>query len=190
MSVQQLVVRERHNNPCATLKQIADKYGVTKERVRQILSAADLPTRHWKQGYICNSCGREFYPAYGHSKLFCGTDCRKEYGLVTVECEACGKLYQMSYFELIRKVVKLGQRHFYCSRRCNGKATGQQWGFNIHPKNRYCVNKRQPSKWAKYIPEIKAMLLKSWYLNNILVELGIPKGSYCLIKKLVAEKTP
>ena len=46
MSVRDPVIKERAANPYATLKQIADKYGVTKERVRQILASENLPTRH------------------------------------------------------------------------------------------------------------------------------------------------
>ena len=62
MTVRDLVIQERTAYPCATLQQIADKYGITKERVRQILASANLATRHRKPGYICNNCGGTYYP--------------------------------------------------------------------------------------------------------------------------------
>ena len=33
-----------------------------------------------------------------HSKTFCSPECRKEYALVTLECESCKKLFTSSYY--------------------------------------------------------------------------------------------
>lgn len=42
------VIKIRKENPCATLQQIGDEVGVSRERVRQILSRAKLPTARYK----------------------------------------------------------------------------------------------------------------------------------------------
>ena len=46
--IRKKVIRIRMANPCATLQQIGDEVGVSRERVRQILSRAKLPTSHYK----------------------------------------------------------------------------------------------------------------------------------------------
>jgi hypothetical protein len=189
MSVRESIVEERANNPCATLKQIADKHGVIKERVRQVLSETNLPTRHWRQSYICNNCAMEFYPRGGRSKRFCSPDCRKEYFTARVACDSCGRVYQTSYPQLIRGIIKEGQRYFYCSRSCKGRATGLNYGFHIHPENCFMYKPNQTSKWAEYIPRIRRLLEQGKELNPIMRELGIPRGSYLLIKKLVENNT-
>jgi acetone carboxylase gamma subunit len=72
---EEIVIRERQLCPCATTVQIAFVADVTPERVRQILSAHDLPTRHWKQrDYVCNNCGMIFSigngkPRHLHSRV-------------------------------------------------------------------------------------------------------------------------
>ena len=137
--------------------------------------------------YICNNCGRSFPFLYEGSRLFCSPECDKEYYQVTLQCDACGKLFTMGY-SVLRSRVKRGYQHFYCCRSCKGRNTGQKYGFGVHPENRSGgYYNGQPSKWAKFIPQIKEMLRQREYLSNIMKELGIPKGSYLLIKKIMAE---
>ena len=183
----QSVIEERLNRPDATLQQIGDKYGVNKERVRQILAAENLSTHHQTPRYFCNCCGEIFHPQYNRSKTFCSRDCRKAYNTATLECEGCGRLYSVSYASLIRNIVRYGQHHFYCSRSCFGRVIGQRYGFRVHPKNSGPKN-RPPSKWAVYKPQIEAMFQSGYHIYRILRELGIPQGSLSLIKKMLQEK--
>jgi predicted transcriptional regulator len=142
MAVRELVIKEREASPCATLQQIADKLGVTKERVRQILVSESLPTTHWKlRNYLCNNCGRNFPAIYGGRRIFCSPECQKAYYEATLQCDECGKLFKLRYSEL-RKAVKRGYQHFYCSRRCRGRAIGGKYGFNVHPENRAGANNK------------------------------------------------
>jgi hypothetical protein len=60
ITVRELVKRERTTNPYATMSQIAEKVGVTKERVRQILVTANLPT-----------AGLVYVVKNGHEDLSC-----------------------------------------------------------------------------------------------------------------------
>ena len=188
--LRKLVVKKRLNNPCSTLQQIAETVGVTKERVRQILVSENLPTRRWKpRSYKCNNCGLIFPAVNGRVCKFCSPECRKEYYQATLPCDECGKLFTLSY-GVIRKRVKFGCQHFYCSQRCRGIVAGKKYGFIAHPENSHPSSyKSQPCKWLKLAPKINEMLKQGWLLNNILVELGIPKGSLCLIKKMIVENT-
>jgi hypothetical protein len=186
MSVKELVVRERYNNPCATLLQIGNKYGVSKQWVSKILETADLPTKHWKPSYICNNCSKEFFPAQGRSKSFCSTECRITYATATLVCEECGKLFQRKYSRIKDKLTREKQQHFYCSRVCRGKATGREYGFLAHPENTISNDHSKPSRWAKFLPQIIMKLKAGENISNIMAELGIPRGSYNLIKKLAS----
>jgi protein-arginine kinase activator protein McsA len=142
MTTRELTIIERGLNPYATLRQIADKVGVSKERVRQILSELNLPTRHkqsCKPHYICNNCGRVFPRIGGRAhNLFCSWNCYKTYCLLnnyaTLECDTCGILFTLRYSQLSAR-VRNGQQHFYCSRSCKGRATGMTYGFAAHPEN-------------------------------------------------------
>lgn len=138
----ELVKIERVLSPEATLKQIAAKFGITRERVRQILAKANLPTRHRTPGksyYACNNCGRVFPPHGSRSpNIFCSWECFKLYHqankFATLACDECGKLFKLRYTQLSAR-VKHGQKHFFCSRSCNGRSVGKNYGFSAHPEN-------------------------------------------------------
>lgn len=54
------VLNTKVNNPCATLQEIGDKYGVTRERIRQILEPYNLPTGRtikYMTAHVCPICG-------------------------------------------------------------------------------------------------------------------------------------
>ena len=57
------VIETRKRNPCATLQQIGDKFGVSRERIRQILEPYGFPKgitiRRKVAGHspICPICG-------------------------------------------------------------------------------------------------------------------------------------
>lgn len=90
-------------------------------------------------------------------------------------CDECGTMFDIRY-SVIRSSIKRGSTQYYCSRSCNGKATGRKYGFIAHPENTGRSQKGRPSKWLKYMPQIKAMLRQGWLLNNILKESRNPYG--------------
>lgn len=83
-----VVIRLRKRNPCMTLAQIGSRVGRTRERVRQILSRAGLPTRALvlpKLRYECPGCGRLLRgPNSGCRTCMMGT----------FVCDGCGKEFQ------------------------------------------------------------------------------------------------
>jgi hypothetical protein len=186
MSIRELVIKERLSDPSATLKQIGDKHGVTKEWVRQILAAENLPTRHWPVHYhICNNCYKCFEWKINKSMLFCSAKCRKEYYYATLECEMCGTLFTKPFHDLIKR-LKNGQDKFCCSRKCRGRLLGLNYGMGVNPQNSYEYVKR-PSKWAKYRPEIMEKLKKGYTLAFIMREFKIPRSSHYIIKRIINE---
>jgi hypothetical protein len=186
MSIRESVIKDRLANSSATLKQIADKHGVSKEWVRQILVAENLPTRHWPvQYYICNNCYKCFKWKINRSMLFCSGQCRKEYYYATIKCEMCGTFFKRPYHEMIKR-LKNGQQYFCCSAKCRGKMIGSNYGFVVNPQNVYKYVIR-PSKWAKFRSVILEKLEKGYHLTGIMRELGIPRSSYYIIKNIINE---
>jgi hypothetical protein len=189
MSIRESVIKERLVNPSATLKQIGDKHGVTKEWVRQILAAENLPTRHWPvRYYICNNCHKCFIKNRNSSILFCSAKCRKKYYYATIRCEICGTRFTKPYHVLI-KGLRNGQEHFFCSSECRGRMVGLNYGFVVNPQNIYKYVRR-PSKWAKFRSVILEKLEKGYHLTGIMRELGIPRTSHYIIKKIINESMP
>jgi DNA-directed RNA polymerase subunit RPC12/RpoP len=138
------VEKTRLNNPCATLEQIANKYNISRERVRQRLATAGLPTRRIKQPYLCLNCGKEFTPQNKVPK-FCSQKCRHEYHNPLVECVECGKLFRIRLGYLKRKIKNGRADNLFCSKTCYGKYFGREFGFVAHPEN---ATHRLP-KWSK-----------------------------------------
>ena len=58
LSTVQAVVQMRMDNPGATLQDIGDKIGVSRQRVHRILREHDLQTRHYSQKLIRMLCVR------------------------------------------------------------------------------------------------------------------------------------
>jgi hypothetical protein len=184
MSVRESVIKERSANPSATLKQIGDKFGVTKEWVRQILAAEDLPTRHWPvKYYFCINCHKCFKKERNKSIWFCSKECRKEYYYAKLECAMCGTLFTKPFHDIIRR-LKNGQDEFCCSKECRGRLLGSRYGIGVNPQNSYKYVER-PSKWAKYRPEIMEKLKKGYHLAYIMRQLKIPRSSHYIIKKII-----
>ena len=100
-----VVIRLRKGNPCMTLKQIGDRVGVTRERVRQVLSRAGLPTRALvspKLRYECPGCGKLLLGPM----FFCAF------------CES-----RVLWTERAQKArVRRGLKHVFCSLKCLSKS--------------------------------------------------------------------
>jgi len=131
-----LVCEERQLHPCATLQDISNKFGVTKERIRQILKRDGLRTQTTrldfsKERYVCPRCGGQ----KNYEAKWCKR-CFSEMHWVDVDCDNCGKLKQVRVSRLIAiesgKWAKRGfgyKGHFFCSRQCHGKWLAKTYGW-------------------------------------------------------------
>ena len=92
----QAVIETRIKNPCATLDEVGVKFGVTRERIRQILKKHGEPTMHFIQTYLCIQCGKDMG---NKKKLFCDPECYHKYTHMKIACVWCGTLkeYRISY---------------------------------------------------------------------------------------------
>ena len=111
-------MRLRKTQPCATLQQIADSVGVSRQRVHQILSSAGVATRK-KRTSLRPLCAREGCPNRLDSKhrVYCSMGCRDLDKHISVSCSWCGKLFPMLASSLIWKIAN-GQKYFSCSNEC------------------------------------------------------------------------
>lgn len=135
------VIAIRKKDACATLQQIGDHVGVTRERIRQILVEANLRTSSIRrnQTKVCLNCG-EIYKAY-RGKYFCSLKCYYNYCKIPIVCDGCGNLFYRRKCDLIHytpRRIKVGFKitnASYCSSECFGRQIGKLYGFGAHPEN-------------------------------------------------------
>ncbi len=132
MTARDVVIELRKINQCATLQVIGDAVGVTRERVRQILSDAGLPTAHWKQRYLCIVCGGEIKDRrrrYRHSP-FCSNECSHKYYYLTLICDMCGKPFERQVSHILMYPSRMNKKNpalnmrqsiTVCSKQCHGR---------------------------------------------------------------------
>jgi len=119
-------IRARRNNPCATLQRIGDRFGITRERVRQILKEAGKSTVSWRPTYICQNCGKEMLGNNRQVKTFCSKKCWIDYHQVPIECEMCGEIFYVRQSIVLSKHKSHNPR--FCSNTCQGKWLGENYG--------------------------------------------------------------
>jgi len=116
-----LALFEEHPN--GTLRFLADKVGLSRERVRQVLAEQGLrtvrargrgKTRIFKHCVLCNRRKKTTSPYCIH--------CRKMFfpRKSVIICEECGKRFERGFGE-IRSREKRGHKARFCSRSCRSK---------------------------------------------------------------------
>jgi len=163
LSTVQAVVQMRIDNPGATLQDIGDKIGVSRQRVHRILEKHNLPTKHYSQKllYECSVCGKI------SSHEFCSIECQKKWHQIIVECTNCGKLFTRSESELLGHY----RNSLFCSRECFGKWISERYGFKAHPEN--CGRHKQ---WD-YSLVSKTRLETGYGARRLSRLLNIPDGT-------------
>ena len=120
-----------------TLLEIADRYGVSQERIRQITSwfFIPVPERAKLPETVrdrCCQCKKQYERKRRSPRKFCSKECRRlsqshkpwsRFGTVKLKCDGCGVAFQRSSFihqtnlRLARERGNEHPRHF-CSRAC------------------------------------------------------------------------
>lgn len=145
MTDRSAIVATRRSNPCATLLEIGDKYGVSKQRIHQILQKEGEVTRHWtawsaaRTGHVCPSCG-EWKADVSKRCRKCAISKRKaERGStkVPVSCDWCGKITWRYPSAVIRNANSPRYKaHQFCDKRCQGYWCGANYGFGARGRGK------------------------------------------------------
>jgi len=130
----QELIDYRSNNPCLTLEQIGRKFGITREAVRQILARAGERTSSLNYGnWVCSRCGKRISITDLPKRKYC-PECRKilkEQLTTMLTCDYCGKLFPRRTKDVLLRIGKRGAKHVFCSKVCQGRYLGDNFGF-IH----------------------------------------------------------
>ncbi len=116
------IKRLRVNNPCISASSIARRVGVSRERVRQILTDEGLSTRRYIQKYVCAGCGK-----ITNNTRFCSRKCRHEYYNPQVECYQCHKLFRRKASQLYSP--RQLHKYYFCSKHCQGVWLSKEYGW-------------------------------------------------------------
>ena len=120
------VLSLRSQNPQLRATEIALQVGVSRERVRQILQKAGLPTSFISGPHRCGSCGKTL--TYNVRKFGMCMSCLKASRHSQVYegfiCEICGQPFERRMAE-VRVAQKRVLRIRWCSKACQGKAMGK-----------------------------------------------------------------
>ena len=133
MNTIETIVRERQKNPCATLEQIGVKANVTRERVRQILKRASLPTRAFIRYHGCLQCGGQITPSNPSDYRFSYK--AKSKTMIPIECSECGRVAWREKSIAFARLRRNKSGAMFCSKQCQGKYTARKYGFSAHPEN-------------------------------------------------------
>lgn len=177
MTTRELVKEIRIKNPCATLQQIGDKVGLTRERVRQILNLGNLPTKHYHQDkrkmIACLNCGKPTPNA-----KYCGFKCSKGYNQIQLVCRQCGNMFYRTKSYVMTKGNNIHSHGDFCNKKCSGKYIGIHYGFGVHPENVRLggIKNGTKRKWDyEYIYSLRHSGMKRQQIIDL---LKCPQGTY------------
>jgi NADH pyrophosphatase NudC (nudix superfamily) len=109
----------READPLRAGASIAKELGLSRERVRQILSKLEMPTRFYPEMKECSQCHTIF--EVRRNRKFCSRDCANKSKVRTEVVEAnCGGCGAVLYRRPYRIRSKSG--NVYCNKECQHKA--------------------------------------------------------------------
>jgi len=139
----QAIVRYRRENFCLDMQDVADKFGVSREWVRQVCERAGVQTTAagWGTKDICPKCGEH--------KNECAVMCRKcrhEAHIVPLTCSFCGKIFERGQSLVLHCITQHNQELFFCNKHCQGMWLATNYG--IPPQ--YTPEQRKEQRRARY----------------------------------------
>lgn len=123
--------------PHGHLTEIGEKFGVSRELVRQVANKNGLSGRFYLEGQRpeCIDCGRKF--TVKNPKFPRCAACRAKANMLELTCDECGAIFQRPlHVQRAAQMHKASTNGFiYCSRRCLGLHAARAYGFVAHPEN-------------------------------------------------------
>jgi hypothetical protein len=124
------VIALKTKYPCMTLRDIGIKVGVSRERVRQLLVKANMPTKIIKPKIVCEDCGKLLtHPnKYGRCR-----QCLHKSKLTPVTCDNSGRLLYRMQGAILGSFTRPNYKgRFFCDRHCFGHWVGSNYGkYNL-----------------------------------------------------------
>lgn len=124
----------RKSDPYLTLREIGERVGRTKERVRQILKGVGLPTSRPSMREKCRQCGKIAWPGGHRVDRLCGS-CGYESRSIMVSCHHCNATKRVTQGDIDKHNKPPYNSRFYCNRVCFVSRIGGGFGrtckFNI-----------------------------------------------------------
>ena len=168
------IIRMRRNYPDRTRREIGERFGVTRERTRQVLVAAGKPTKGYHPRPLCLQCEKE---VRGKVSMFCSRECFHNYTYTLIPCSRCGEPSGEVNIKGLNWQIDHGNHTanlFFCSKECQGKWLGETHGFIKYPENRKSENRPRKWDWSK-VYELRDR--HSWGVVLISRALSIPEGT-------------
>ncbi len=106
----------RNTSPNMPAIVIARQIGVSRERVRQILTKLKLPT-DLRTPTLCNKCGKKLHGRISKLCWTCYVEDYHKHHTTELVCPRCGKQFTRENSEINCK-LKLGRKLFFCSPSC------------------------------------------------------------------------
>jgi len=129
-ALRQDLVSFKKRNPCYNLSHIGDKFGLTKERVRQILSSEGIDTTLYNPKKMCRQCGDRKEEG---QRLYC-KKCADDRKYISVRCPQCHRLFRREAYY----VIYYNPDHMFCTRNCQSlfvKNSHHKRLFKHHPRS-------------------------------------------------------
>ncbi len=117
------VLKDKHDGilPYGTYAEIAKKYNMSREWVRQRAKKLAVSVNKLSRIRLCDYCGKEFR-ANSKASVFCSRKCFRAYFTLykhqLVLCDCCGLGILVKKSDLERSITK----KFYCSRKCYSRS--------------------------------------------------------------------
>jgi len=111
--------------PSMTLEAIGERFNVSRERIRQILKKAGLPTKAQILRKYCLHCGKKRKNRY---RNYCSKACYHYDTHTLIPCDVCGRLSEYHIKRVLWLQARGKQQHFFCSKHCNGIWLGKNYG--------------------------------------------------------------
>jgi sulfur relay (sulfurtransferase) DsrC/TusE family protein len=124
----------REGDATLSLGQIAERVGVTRQRVHQILKEDGLATARvfTSKHPPCPGCGKR--RPWRHKREVCNA-CRAKTVSVRLRCDHCSVLFYRRRYYTPFNPKRASQNWIFCSKRCQGKNLAALYGFKVFPEN-------------------------------------------------------
>jgi len=125
MSTRSQAILLRETQPYLTLPAIAQRLGVTKQRIFRILKDEGLPTKGLYQRKRLVYCPICHNPTPNKQKV-CPGECKEELSLIYINCDFCHVSFTRKK-RVLKGRYRRGYLHMFCSKSCYDR--GQRDGI-------------------------------------------------------------